>query len=97
MVDLVCGFFLAVGYGPIWPWFVGFFPFFLAVVGGDLVRLLLIFFFGPTVDVDVEVFLLLFSLLVFVVAVDLAGGWWRRWWVDVVVVVCVGGCGGRRC
>ena len=30
-----------------------FFPFFLAVVGGDLVRLLLIFFFGPTVDVDV--------------------------------------------
>ena len=44
--------------------------------------------------VDVEVFLLLFSLLLFVVAVDLAGGgdggwmWWL-WWV--------GGCGGRRC
>ena len=40
MVDFICGFFLAVGYGPLWPWFVGFFPFFLAVVGGDLVRLL---------------------------------------------------------
>ena len=35
------GFFWAVGCGPIWPWFVGFFffffPFFFAVVGGDLV------------------------------------------------------------
>ena len=29
LVDLVCG--------PIWPWFVGFSPFFRAVVGGDLV------------------------------------------------------------
>ena len=42
LVDLVCGFFWAVGCGPIWPWFVGFFfffffPFFFAVVGGDLV------------------------------------------------------------
>ena len=38
LVDLVCGFFLAMGCGPIWLWFVGFFPFFfLAVVGGDLV------------------------------------------------------------
>ena len=35
-----CGFFLVVGCGPIWPWFVGFFSFFLTVVGGDLVRLL---------------------------------------------------------
>ena len=26
-----------------------------------------------------------FSLLLFMVAVDLAYGWWRRWWVDVVV------------
>ena len=34
--------------------------------------------------VDVEVFLLL-SLLLFVVAVDLAGGWWAA---------MVGGCGG---
>ena len=44
--DLVWGFFLAVGYGPIWLWFVSFFffPFFLVVVGGDLVPLLLIFF-----------------------------------------------------
>ena len=25
-----------------------------------------------------------FSLLLFVVAVDLASGWWWRWWVDVV-------------
>ena len=50
--DLVWGFFLAMGYGPIWPWFVSFFffPFFLVVVGGDLVPLLVIFFFGPTVD-----------------------------------------------
>ena len=42
------GFFLAVGYGSIWLWFVSFFffffPFFLVVVGGDLVPLLLIFF-----------------------------------------------------
>ena len=38
LVDLVCGFFFAMGCGPIWLWFVGFFPFFfLAVVGGDLV------------------------------------------------------------
>ena len=41
LVDLVCGFFWAMGCGPIWPWFVGvfffFFPFFFAVVGGDLV------------------------------------------------------------
>ena len=49
LVDLVCGFFFAVGFGPIWPWFVGFFPFFLAVVGGDLVRLLLIFFWSDDV------------------------------------------------
>ena len=68
-------FFFFVGCGPIWPWFVGFFPFLHAVFGGDLVRLLLIFF----------------SLLLFVVAVDLAGGsdggwmWWLWYgWVDVV-------------
>ena len=35
--NLVCGFFLVMGCGPIWLWFVGFFPFFLTVVGGDLV------------------------------------------------------------
>ena len=43
MVDLVCGFFLVVGCGPIWLWFMGVFFFsfcFLVVVGGDLVRLL---------------------------------------------------------
>ena len=34
--------------------------------------------------VDVEVFLLSFSLLLFVVAMDLAGDWWRRWWVYAV-------------
>ena len=38
-----------------------------------------------------------FSLLLFMIAVNLASGWWWRWWVDVVVVVWVGGCGGRRC
>ena len=83
-----------MGCGPIWPWFVGFFPFFLAVVGGYLVRLLLIFFFCPTVDVDVDVVGVVggcggFSSSFFSAGVCGCGG--SGWWL---VAAMVGGCGG---
>ena len=70
-----------MGCSSIWPWFVGFFPFFHTVVGGDLVRLPLIFF-GSTVDVDVVAggcgvsLSLSLCVLLFVVAEDLVSGWW---------------------